>query len=143
MTMSEPSLDTTTLISRLCGSTGPQEEAHVEPVDPYEDTSPHVTCAQREGRPPRRIRATTATWLDEAIRPRLFTPPPSRSAVQAHSTAPDGAGQPLPHHVRARMERALGGDLSSARVHMGEPQPAQDERAIAIAQVLMRLGVRQ
>lgn len=79
-----------------------------------------------------------ASWMDDELRPRVFTPPPSRSAVQAHRTTADTAGQPLPPRVQARMERALGGDLSRARVHM-QPVPADDERALAVTQVLARL----
>lgn len=160
--MNEPSLDTTTFFS-LGSAEGPEENieedagdgardgacvgACVEPAGACASDAPsasaHVMCPQRDGRPARRPRASTTGWLDEAVRPRLFTPPVGRSAAQAHSTAPDGAGQPLPHQVRARMERALGGDLSSARVHMGAASPVEDERAVAIAHVLTRLGVRQ
>jgi hypothetical protein len=100
-------------------------------VDPFADTAPHTVPVV----PPRR----STSWLDAALRPPAFRPPPSRSAVQAHSTAPDGVGEPLPLRVRARMERALGGDLSNARVHI-RPSPAEDERALQISTVLGRLG---
>lgn len=119
----------------------PARGAVPDGVDPHDDAAPHPAYFAREGRPARRAHRAQG-WLDEALRPRVFTPPTSRSAVQAHSTGPDEAGQPLPQRVRARMERALGGDLSSARVHMQAACPADDERALAIAKVLARLTRR-
>lgn len=100
-----------------------------------EDSTAVIESAEEPAQAPRR----RAAWMDEAHRPRVFTPPPSRSAVQAHRTTPDVAGQPLPPRARARLERALGGDLSSARVHMQSAARGEDERAIAVAQVLTRL----
>lgn len=102
-----------------------------------EDSTSIIESAEEPAQAPRR--AGGAAWMDEAHRPRVFTPPPSRSAVQAHRTTADVAGQPLPPRARARLERALGGDLSSARVHMQSAARGEDERAIAVAQVLTRL----
>lgn len=102
-------------------------------LDDGDEPSGEGPCACPSHQPPRRL-----TWMDDELRPRVFTPPPSRSAVQAHRTTADGVGHPLPPRVQARMERALGGDLSRARVHI-QSAAAEDERAIAVTQVLARL----
>lgn len=107
------------------------EDFWSDELDDGDERASEGPCASHE--PARRV-----SWMDDELRPRVFTPPPSRSAVQAHRTTADGVGHPLPPRVQARMERALGGDLSRARVHI-QSAPAEDERAIAVTQVLARL----
>lgn len=113
-------------------SSAPQE---AEDACCPEGETDSVACAAS----PSAARVRRASWMDDELRPRVFTPPPSRSAVQSHRTTADAAGQPLPPRARARMERALGGDLSRARVHMQSAVPGDDERELAVTRVLARL----